>query len=213
MCDARWRGGLLDFGWAGRVGRGERRLIEDADRVRVSTQAGGGALSVARQLACCGAALRRQVAAYGSRRRCFVCCLLLLCPYVHVHVHVHVLAMSEGRDGCGCSATRQLQDKLQRPILGAQVFCRRRPSSCPPVSPPGVVARWLRDCAIGAGPWARAFLPFCSNVAAWAACPHVHMPTTPTASQLDLKCRPCPPARCRPLIHHLSFHSIDYCLL
>jgi hypothetical protein len=182
--------------------------------LRVSSQAGGGAF--------CGEAacvLRRGIATTGGGlwKQTAVLCLLpvaamsvCLCPCPYP---VHVQSMSEGRDGCGCSATRQLQDKLQRPILGAQVFCRRRPSSCPPVSPPGVVARWLRDCAIGAGPWARAFLPFCSNVAAWAACPHVHMPTTPTASQLDLKCRPCPPARRRPLIHHLSFHSIDYCLL
>jgi hypothetical protein len=211
----------LDFGWAGRVGRGERGLIEDADRVRVSSQAGVGALSVARQLACCGAALRRQVAAYGIRRRSFVCCLLLPCPYVYVHVHVYVHVRvrrrwPEGRDGCGCSATRQLRDKLQRPILGAQVFCRRLPSSCPPVSSPGVMARWLRDCAIGAGPWARAFLPFCSNVAAWATCPHVHMPTTPTASSTGLKMSALPARSLAPFDSpspSTSFHSIDYCLL
>jgi hypothetical protein len=93
MCDARWRGGLLDFGWAGRVGRGGRRLIEDADRVRVSTQAGGGAL--------CGEAacvLRRGIATTGGGlwKQTAVLCLLpvvamSVCPCpcpcpCHVHV-------------------------------------------------------------------------------------------------------------------------------
>jgi hypothetical protein len=53
--------------------------------------------------------------------------------------------------------------------------------------------------------------------------PHVHMPTSPRRPlprQLDLKCRPCPPARRRPLIHHRLYPSIpstiaccDYCPL
>jgi hypothetical protein len=224
MCDARWRGGLLDFGWAGRVGRGERGLIEDADRVRVSSQAGVGALSVARQLACCGAALRRQVAAYGIRRRSFVCCLLLLCPYVYVHVHVMSMSAVDGPKAEMAAAARRhgsCETNYSGLFWGPRssaVVCRRHAR---PLAPR---VSWLAGfetvrSALDPGPG-----PFYLSAPTSPPGPHVHMstcPRRPLPRQLDLKCRPCPPARWRPLIHHLHLHPsipstiacCDYCPL